>query len=882
MPCSFRISRKASPNARSGPATGWMCRLFLVLRCLFANRTMLRRERIIVPRTIVGIRFRRNRSLSTDSVIAMVSKSWPRYSCLWSVALLLGLCSDAGGQAQPSLGRQNLGAVRILAGESRWQEWEAGGPRISSIVEAHTIPALDFPIRVDLDARSRTASLRITAPPATPPGDYMLEVTGRSDDGGLTFASLSVRVDEITLPRSVAASVPAMLINGFQLVCSNVGSTVADSQLTFGQMASLLQADGIPVAFFNNCAYGDRSIEQLAAQLSLYIAGLHYTDGTPVTQVDLVAHSMGGLIARAYLAGLQVGGSLAPPPNPRVRKLILIASPNFGSFQAPRIGTQTAEMVPGSTFLWDLATWNQHWDDLRGVDALAVVGNAGTYYQPGGLDDGVVSLTSGSLRFARSDQQTRIVPYCHTTPGDLSSFGMTCSGHRGIADIDGPSHLTAQIVRSFLADTPDWTLIGSPPSRDPYLSQYGGISFASENAAGTQYANDLTNVLWGTVALQNGGESGAIYYNEFVKGTATFQATSASLGAISCGPYTEPAGFYFSYRCKFAPIIRPIGVGPFLPGASWVVQSGAAITISGSGFGQNCAACAVFAYPGGIRLQVTSWTDQTITALLPSTFSGFVRLVVQNASGADSINIMAALAASAIISSVTNSASGAPGSIAPGEIITIKGSGLGPAVGVSFAVNPATGMVDSTLAGTRVLFGGFAAPVTYTSGGQVNAIVPYEVAGLSQVVMQAQYQGVMSAGTTLQVASAAPGVFTFNSTGTGQAVGANQDGTFNGPASPAAKGSYVTIYFTGGGQTNPPGVTGSVVGSTLKWLAQDISVTAGGVPATVAFDGAAPGLVDGVGQLNIQLANNTPSGTQPLVITVGGIASPATATLAVQ
>jgi uncharacterized protein (TIGR03437 family) len=279
---------------------------------------------------------------------------------------------------------------------------------------------------------------------------------------------------------------------------------------------------------------------------------------------------------------------------------------------------------------------------------------------------------------------------------------------------------------------------------------------------------------------------------------------------------------------------------------------------------------------------VTSWTDQTITALLPSTFSGFVRLVVQNASGADSINIMAALAASAIISSVTNSASGAPGSIAPGEIITIKGSGLGPAVGVSFAVNPATGMVDSTLAGTRVLFGGFAAPVTYTSGGQVNAIVPYEVAGLSQVVMQAQYQGVMSAGTTLQVASAAPGVFTFNSTGTGQTVGANQDGTFNGPASPAAKGSYVTIYFTGGGQTNPPGVTGSVVGSTLKWLAQDISVTAGGVPATVAFDGAAPGLVDGVGQLNIQLANNTPSGTQPLVITVGGIASPATATLAVQ
>ena len=126
--------------------------------------------------------------------------------------------------------------------------------------------------------------------------------------------------------------------------------------------------------------------------------------------------------------------------------------------------------------------------------------------------------------------------------------------------------------------------------------------------------------------------------------------------------------------------------------------------------------------------------------------------------------------------------------------------------------------------------------------------------------------------------------FTFNASGTGQAAAANQDGTFNGSSSPAAKGSYVTLYFTGGGETNPSGVTGSITGtSTLKWLMQTATVTVGGSAATVAFDGDAPTFVDGVLQLNIQLSQNTPSGSAlPVVLTVGNASSPATATLAVQ
>jgi uncharacterized protein (TIGR03437 family) len=150
------------------------------------------------------------------------------------------------------------------------------------------------------------------------------------------------------------------------------------------------------------------------------------------------------------------------------------------------------------------------------------------------------------------------------------------------------------------------------------------------------------------------------------------------------------------------------------------------------------------------------------------------------------------------------------------------------------------------------------------------------------VSIQVQYQGISSASTAVQVSSASPGAYTLNASGTGPVVAANQDGTLNGRGNPAAKGSYVTIYFTGGGQTNPPGVTGSVTGTVLKWLTQGISVAVGGQPATVTFDGSAPTLVDGVDQLNIQLSPTTPSGVQPVVITVGGISSPSSGTVAVQ
>jgi uncharacterized protein (TIGR03437 family) len=262
-----------------------------------------------------------------------------------------------------------------------------------------------------------------------------------------------------------------------------------------------------------------------------------------------------------------------------------------------------------------------------------------------------------------------------------------------------------------------------------------------------------------------------------------------------------------------------------------------------------------------------------------------IQLFVQTATGSDIIGVFTnPPVLTSVISSITSAASSAPGAIAPGEMIAIKGAGLGPPTGMSFALN-SSGGVDRTLAGTSVLIGGLAAAITYASATQVNAIVPDELAGAltALTLVQVSYMGNASASTALAVLDAQPAVFTFNSTGIGQAVAANQDGSFNGPSQPAPKGSYLTIYWTGGGITTPAGVTGSVNGSTLKTLVHSVSVTVGGQPATVTFQGAAPGLIDGVLQLNIRLDPATPSGpAQTLIVTSNGVSSPPTATVAIQ
>jgi uncharacterized protein (TIGR03437 family) len=231
---------------------------------------------------------------------------------------------------------------------------------------------------------------------------------------------------------------------------------------------------------------------------------------------------------------------------------------------------------------------------------------------------------------------------------------------------------------------------------------------------------------------------------------------------------------------------------------------------------------------------------------------------------------------------VANSASYARGAVAPGEIVVIGGRSLGPASTVTLQLT-STGLVATSLAGTRVLFDGTAAPLVYTSQTQLSAVVPYAVDGHSQTSVQVEYQGVLSAPLVLDVAKVAPGIFTMNKSGSGQGAILNQDGSVNGPDNPAPRGSVVSVYGTGEGQTAPAGMDGSFVApSDLRHPLLNVTASIGGQDADVTYAGSAANQIAGLFQANVLVPNSITAGSAVLVtLTIGGSSSQ-TVTMAVQ
>ena len=234
------------------------------------------------------------------------------------------------------------------------------------------------------------------------------------------------------------------------------------------------------------------------------------------------------------------------------------------------------------------------------------------------------------------------------------------------------------------------------------------------------------------------------------------------------------------------------------------------------------------------------------------------------------------------VSTAVSAASFLPGPIAPGEMVTIFGSAMASDTPAALTLN-AAGLVDNELSGTRVLFDGQAAPLIYVSANQVSAVVPYALAGKPTTQLQIEYNGNQSTPAVLQVAGAAPGLFTADSSGKGQGAILNQDTSLNSPKTPATRGSIVVLYATGEGQTTPPGVDGKIAQSTLPKPNLSVSARIGGIDAEVLYAGAAPGLAAGVLQANLRIPMDVAVGDAvPIVLVVGGIASQPGVTLAVR
>jgi uncharacterized protein (TIGR03437 family) len=204
--------------------------------------------------------------------------------------------------------------------------------------------------------------------------------------------------------------------------------------------------------------------------------------------------------------------------------------------------------------------------------------------------------------------------------------------------------------------------------------------------------------------------------------------------------------------------------------------------------------------------------------------------------------------------------------------------------------------VSNTLSGVQVLFDGIPGTPTYVSATQINVIVPYEINGRASTTITVSNQGQVSGGIPQQIANQAPGIYTFSATGAGQAAVLNQNNSINGPSTgivvggqnvattPAPQGTVIAVYMTGGGQTSPAGVTGTVTPNlgTLYKIPGTVTATINGVNAVVQFAGAAPSLVTGVIQVNMVVPFGVSGNGLPIAVTIGGVVSPPGPTVAVQ
>src|SRR5262245_51402240 len=234
-----------------------------------------------------------------------------------------------------------------------------------------------------------------------------------------------------------------------------------------------------------------------------------------------------------------------------------------------------------------------------------------------------------------------------------------------------------------------------------------------------------------------------------------------------------------------------------------------------------------------------------------------------------------------VISSMVSGASFQPGPIAPGEVITFFGIGLGSAGPMTFKPD-AAGRIAQTLGSTRVLFNGTTAPLLYASSTRVIAMVPADLATGTSVTVRVENLGVASAPVIARVEPASPGLFTASQDGRDQTAALNQDMSVNSSGNPAAPGSLVSLFVSGAGRTQPPYSDGVITGTSPQLATSSVSATVGGLPAEVIFVGLAPGLVSGVFQVNLRLPAAAPSGNRVFVaVNIAGRSSQAGATIAV-
>jgi len=472
--------------------------------------------------------------------------------------------------------------------------------------------------------------------------------------------------------------------------------------------------------------------------------------------------------------------------------------------------------------------------------------------------------------------------------------GLTQLSNTGTVTLTyGPSYPVTQIPVTFNLSAPLLTLSG--PASMTFHYTAGGTTPASQQLAigATRTTSVNASVTSGntwlsvspgsattpasfTVSVNTSGlTSGSLIGN--IQITASGASNSplnipVTLNVSPAALTATPSQLTFNYQAGSAtqPAAQTISVSD----ASNISFTATAATTSGGSW------LAVTPATGGASASLS--VSVNTKGLTANTYNGTVTIASAGTT-AQVVNVSLVISSAAsgpTIGAIVSGASYATSGFSPGTIATIFGNLIGPQTGVAFSVN-AQGSLDSTLAGVTVTVGGVPAIPLYVLNGQVNIILPYSLSTSGQAPVQVQYNSLTSASFNIPLVPADVQIFTVDASGSGPGSILNQDFSVNTAANPAAPGSVVQIFGTGGGVLKPAVTAGNVAGDALSSTVTCTS-TVNGEAATVLYSGSAPGLVFGVDQFNVQLPADVKAGSAKIVLTIGSSTSQSDVTVFVK
>lgn len=676
-------------------------------------------------------------------------------------------------------------------------------------------------------------------------GIYSFNLTVTDSGGGISSQTASIEIS--------TSLTPAFAISNTGFPVGTAGTPYQQALLTSGGCVSPFSKSPVFVLVSGVLPDG-LSVKQISDN-TFAIAGTPSAAGTSAFALR-ATDPCGAVATRAYSIAVQANGVTAAALTGTPSLLSFIAQ--LGGGAAPAAQTiSIGGSVPGLSYSAAATTGSGvNWLTLPSgaagtVPALLQVGVTGYDPLTPGIYSGSIVITS------QSTNGPVIVPVTLTVVAAQTAFAVTPASVAftvSPASLGTPAQQTVQIASS--AGSIKFIVV---TSGNPWLS---ALSVAGETPAaltiGVKPMGLAVGIYTGTVTIIPIGGSTppqtiAVTMNVTALPTLTISNSNLTF-AVQKGASLNPQ------------ILNVASSGDSIPYTATATSSWLSINNFQTVPGRTPATLSVAVNPAG---------------LAPGTYTAAITIVRTDATALPvTIGVTLTIPAAALptLAAVVNAASFARGPVAPGQIVTVFGTNFGPPIPAGLRLN-ISGVVDTLLSDTRIFFDGVPAPMLYSSSGQLSAVVPYSVRNKNSTSVQIEYQGALSTPLSIPVSTAAPGIFsdTF-----GQGAILNQDYSVNGVNNPAEPGSIVSIFATGEGDSDPPGVDGKLTTIPLPKPLLPVSVVIGGLPAIVTYAGGAPGATAGLLQVNAKIPDGVRRGVPALVqIQVGDATSQSGVTLAI-